>query len=431
MKTILSLLIFLSVTSFAQDENYGENPELCKEKLSIMVTYYRQKAYKDCLPSIRKLMEICPQASKNTYIIGERVYSMLIKETKDEALENKYVDTLILLYDMRMQYFSDKIEDYETMARKGATLGKYRTKDSYEEAYGILNKVVSEAPQVISAYELQIFMYLAKLMVQTKNIDCSVMLDHYFSSSDILSSKTGDDLGNYEKAHQKSIEYADKCLDCGLLDSVYTAGFESHKADTNWLDKGIKILMDKGCKSSTALLTLLETRFDSKPNSETASILGKYYLSTDRTKSETYLNKAIELENDSSKLVNHFLTKAKFHIAGDQYSTARNYASKALKIENNNAEALMLIGDAIAYSATTCKDLKFQGKEVYWIAVDYYNRAASVAVDENIKAAASKKASKFAAYFPEKGDLFLQSLNNGDSYNVGCWINANTTVRAR
>ena len=107
----LVVVFFSFLTSKAQDGFYGENPELCKEKISIMSTYYKQKAYLDALPSVRKVLEICPQASKNVYIIGEKIYRELLKTETNEAKKQGYVDTLELLLSNRLKYFADTPEE--------------------------------------------------------------------------------------------------------------------------------------------------------------------------------------------------------------------------------------------------------------------------------------------------------------------------------
>ena len=97
----------------------------------------------------------------------------------------------------------------------------------------------------------------------------------------------------------------------------------------------------------------------------------------------------------------------------------------------SNAKALIIVGDAIGYGAGSCKDLKFGGAEVFWVAVNYYSRAANVATDPEVKAKAQRKIAKNSAYFPAKNAIFLKSLNIGDSYEVGCWVNASTTIREK
>jgi len=52
-------------------------------------------------------------------------------------------------------------------------------------------------------------------------------------------------------------------------------------------------------------------------------------------------------------------------------------------------------------------------------------------VDGSVAATANTKITNAKGHFPKKQDCFFESMNDGDSYTVGCWINETTTVRTR
>lgn len=177
---------------------------------------------------------------------------------------------------------------------------------------------------------------------------------------------------------------------------------------------------------------MMEKRFESSPAAKTAIVLAQYFNSKqENDKASSYFDKAIELEKDNEKIVSYLIKKAKFQNRIGSYSGARATANKALAIDSKVAEAYIIIGDAISYGAGSCKDLKFKGAEVFWVAVDFYNKAAAVAEDAELKAKAVSKAAQSSKYFPLEKDIFLNTLNEGDSYEVGCWVNTTTTVRAK
>ena len=243
---------------------------------------------------------------------------------------------------------------------------------------------------------------------------------------------TNSKIKGYESLKKKSLEYASRCLNCELLDSLYTSNFEQNQNDTNWLDAGISLLYDKKCSSSEILVKMMEKRFESSPAPKTAIVLALYFGNKEEDeKALDYFDKAIVMQKDSIKLTKYLIKKAKFQNKIGNYPGARSTANKALAIDPKKAEACIVIGNAISYGASNCKTLKFGGPEVFWVAVDYYNKAASIAEDPEIKAKALKKAAKNSNYFPREQDIFLKTLNVGDSYQVGCWVNASTTIRAK
>ena len=65
---------------------------------------------------------------------------------------------------------------------------------------------------------------------------------------------------------------------------------------------------------------------------------------------------------------------------------------------------------------------------VFWVAVDMFSKAKRV--DPSIADKANENIGIYSKYFPSSEEIFFQGLKVGDSYQVGCWINASTTIRA-
>ena len=77
-----------------------------------------------------------------------------------------------------------------------------------------------------------------------------------------------------------------------------------------------------------------------------------------------------------------------------------------------------LIGDAIASMVGSCSDSPLQGREVYWLATDYYQRAKSV--DANVASKANTKISQVKKSYPTIDDLFTYGINEGKEITVKC-----------
>lgn len=90
--------------------------------------------------------------------------------------------------------------------------------------------------------------------------------------------------------------------------------------------------------------------------------------------------------------------------------------------------AYLLIGDLYAASSDDCGADDVMKKAVYWIAVDYYYKAKKV--DPEVAASANERIAAYSKYFPTKEEVFFRDLNDGDPYDIECWINESTTVRA-
>ena len=430
-----ALLSIIMMNAFAQDDNeakYGQNPDACKKALTTMTIYSKQEAYEDAARSFRICYSTCPESSKNIYIIGEKIMNHFIKKNKaNKEVRNLYVDSLLMVYDARLKYFpGDEKSQMKTLEKKGKTLAQYRINDAMEEAYQLLDSAVNYTFPKTKSSTATKYMYVTKVMNKKGKITCSEVINNYLKITNIVNANEGKK--GYDNLKDKAVSYADACLECDLLDSLYTADFEKNQLDTNWLDGGIELLSDKKCTSSGVLVKMMEKRFETSPAAKTAIVLASYFNSKQQNdKAAEYFDKAIDMQKDTAKLAKYHIKKARFQNKIGNYAGARSTANKALALDPKKAEAYLIIGNAIGYGAGSCKDLKFGGAEVFWVAVDYYNRAASMTDDADLKAKALKKAAKQSSYFPREQDIFLKTLNVGDTYQVGCWVNASTKIRAK
>ena len=99
-----------------------------------------------------------------------------------------------------------------------------------------------------------------------------------------------------------------------------------------------------------------------------------------------------------------------------------------LAINPNNGQAYLLHGDAIAAMSGACDDGALGARSVYWLAVDYYNRAKNV--DSSVDSVANKKIAQMKQQYPSKEDIFTFTKKEGESFTVPC-IGETTTIRAR
>ena len=66
-------------------------------------------------------------------------------------------------------------------------------------------------------------------------------------------------------------------------------------------------------------------------------------------------------------------------------------------------------------------------KAIYWLAVDYLNKAKSI--DPSVADKANSKIASYKKYFPTKEDCFFKGIKEGQTVEVGCWIGESTKAR--
>ena len=147
------------------------------------------------------------------------------------------------------------------------------------------------------------------------------------------------------------------------------------------------------------------------------------------SKAIDYYQKAIGSEEDPLKKADYyyqlaFIVNAKLN----QPEKARSYAQQAIKLKPAWGDPYILIGDAYAGSKDCFED-EFEKTTIYWAAVDKFMQAK--AVDASAAEKAHERIDTYSQYFPDVETIFFYSLQEGDSYTVGCWINETTKVRSR
>ncbi len=147
-------------------------------------------------------------------------------------------------------------------------------------------------------------------------------------------------------------------------------------------------------------------------------------------KAKDYYQNAIAAETDKELLSKYYYELGLLTFAKENnFQQARNYARKALENNPNYGNALILIGDIYAhYSKNYGKD-EFDHLSLYWLAVDYYEKAKRV--DPDVFAEANNKINTYRVYFPDKETLFFGGYQDGQTITFGSWINESTKVRAR
>jgi hypothetical protein len=108
---------------------------------------------------------------------------------------------------------------------------------------------------------------------------------------------------------------------------------------------------------------------------------------------------------------------------------ARKYALEAAGLNPGWGKPYILIGNLYASSSYICNENDLQQKSVFWIAVDQFMKAK--VIDTSLTLEANELIIKYTQYFPDAEDAFFYGINEGQEYNVDCWINEKTRVRIR
>ena len=432
LKYILFIgVFFLVLSGKSQDtDKFGANPEQCKMNASEYKEFVKQKDYVDAVRAWRKVFKECPKSYKSIYIDGAKIYKSFIKKEKDAVKKAALVDTLMMIYDQRVQYFGQKAYVF---GRKGADMYRYSKKKNYEEAYHLM-KFSIDSGKKIQAAVLQYYMTASARMYKNKKHDAGQVVQDFSLVSDklaILLEKEKDNAKKYarlKKAEENigKIFVATGAGSCDVLVAHFTPKFEAAPKDTDLLKTITKYLAKGECTDSKLFFDASVALYNLSPSSDAAYNIAKIAVKKKEfSKAIEFYKKAIEGESDNEKKANYYYELAVISL--NTPVSAREYIMKALALKPNWGEPYLFLGKLYAGSSSKCGESKFQKAAVYWLAVDQFKKAKSV--DPSVSAKANKLIATYKAYFPNKEDAFFYNVTEGSSYTIECWINRKTIAR--
>jgi len=438
----LAMIAGLSVSSkVAAQGKYGASPEdsvECIMNLSLYGEFYKQwksSGYKntsvnDAFGPWRQVFLNCPAARLGTYVDGVKMLTYYIKREKDEELKNAYIDTLMMVYDVRIENFG---KEGFVLGRKGVGLYQLRVTD-YEKAFEILTKSV-ELEGDASYPDVMVFLMRGtKKMIDEGKIEEDVIFDNYDLCSKIIevnieANKDNErKLSNWQNVRGNIDLIFEPFATCEAIIKIYSPKFQENPEDLKMLKKLTKLLDRKKCTDDQLYFDATVKLYDLDPSPESAYMIGKMLMKNQKySEAIDYLKEGDKLEDNETR-ADCFLYIAECYRIQNSYSSARTYALKSAGERPDDGNPYIIIGDMYAASTKNCGSNDLEKKAVYWVAVDKYRQAKRV--DPDIADIANDRINSYSIYFPIKDDIFFHGLNEGDEYFVECWINEKTTIRA-
>lgn len=440
--TMMATSLLLQPVAQAQKPSkFGATPEdslNCIMNLSLYTEFYKQwknsnyknTSVKDAYGPWRKVFTICPGIRLSTYVDGARMLSHFIKIEKDETRKNAYIDTLMMLYDRRIEYFD---KEGFVLGRKGVDLYTLRNKD-FEKAYDILYRSVELDGDQSSPDVLVFLMRASKKMVEESKASEDIIFDNYDICSKIIESNleasAGDDrsTANWENVKSNIDLIFEPFAHCEAIINIYSKKFKENPEDLKMLKKLTRLLDKKKCTEDPLYFQATVKLYELEPSPESAFLIGKMYLKNlEYSKAAEYLKEGEKL-NDSDDRADSYLFLAECYRNLNNFSLARTYALKSIGERPDNGNPYIMIGDMYAASNKMCGSNDLEKKAVYWVAVDKYMRARQV--DPEVAEVANARIRAYSVYFPQTEEIFFHNLHEGDEFTVDCWINEKTLVRA-
>lgn len=464
----MKFLQHLFVASFAflvmpfnshSQERYGETEEqqtLCKEALNIYKDYKKTKEYDEAYIQWRKACEVCPEtASEGLYVDGASFIGKQLKKVDEtDPRHAVLVDSLMYLYDKRMELFPSTKRSpnnrCEVLGRKAADFYDYN-KDEHMKAYEMFKESIECLKEASSATTLYKY-YTASFYTMKKALkgdeaaqsamrakmltDYLVLMDYVEAGIKSAQSEGKErDVKRYDKAKGNIETVFVAIADCADMVPVLEAAIAAEPENMDLKQKVLRLLNKKECSDNDLFLPVATAVYAVEPSAPAAYAIGIGFAKVSQLDSSfSYMEGAVNRCGDCSDQVTYLLKTGQIASALGRSSTAKSYARKVLDVDSDNADAYMLIGDAIAGSSASCNDGALGARSVYWVASDYY--ATAKRMNPELAELAGKKMFNMAKQFPTVDDIFTYGKQAGGSFTVpnkpGCPCSGETTtIRVR
>ncbi len=423
-KTLFLFVVSLLFSTGIFAQKYGDDSITCRGNLSTMSEFVNIKVFEYAYAPWQYCFHNCPASSKNIYIQGEKILEYKIDSAKSEVEKEAYIDTLLLLYDQRIEYFG---QEGKVLGKKGLDLLKYR-RDEIEVAYALLKKSTELDKTKVDEPVAATLITLSSILFKTAKIEADEMISNYLMAMEYLTAQ------RQTPKTKKAIESVEKnfsesgAADCDALIKIFTPKYEENKDNAEVLNKITELLKETDCQESELFANASESLFAVDPSAQAGANLALVFASKgELDKAKEYFVKSIEIETDNEKKANYYYRLAAIELEQKNYTEVKKDCNLAIKYKPNFGDAYLLIGNAYAASSQSCGSTNFEKASVFLAAIDKFIKAKSV--DPSVTEKANNLISKYSRYFPNKEDAFFEGYTNGDSYQVKCWINESTTIR--
>lgn len=423
------LICALLVSGFVHAQapvNWGEQADVAREKYALFVDFVKAGKYLKAVEPHNWLLENTPELSASLYQYGARVYEGLADKETDDTIKEGYQSKALKMYDLRIEYFG---EEAYVLNRKVIPAYKFYRKDRsrYPELYDLYNKAFELNGKEFFDNSLVAYMDAVRRHKLTGGeVSDDKVIEIYTAIMDVIDHKRS--LGKGLDKLDRIADQVDKLLagtidmDCDYV--VNTLGPKFEQSQDIKLAKKIFQLMLKGkCVDQPLAYEVAKVINDRDPSFGIAKFLGgRAVQEGDNEAASAFFNEAISLTEDNLQKADIYMSLARMDAQAGQRISARSNARKSLAFDPSSKEAYSLIGTLYMQSFDECKkgEKKTHDYAIFIAAHKMFELAGDVDNAMNVM-----------QYFPTIQDIFGDNYEEGQLYDVGCWINESVKLIRR
>ena len=433
--SVAAMALFASSTVSAQGK-FGPDSAECIKYLSYYTEYYKQKNYDSALPNWRKAYSLCPPTARYSMLSDGTTLlrNLITKNAKNAVYRAKLVDSLMTIYDQRVQYWPK----YAVSSLNNKALDMYNyMKNDPERLFAGLNDVVAQTKENTRANIFLFQLNTAIDLFHEGTVDAERVIGIYEDAIKYLGMMTPKN-DTEKRSIDKTIEDVESLFitshvaSCENLIALFGPRYEADPQNLDLAKTVVRMMgITEGCTDNDLFLNAVTTVYNLEPSHTSAYYLYKLYAGRgDVDNAVKYMEEAVAAEeSDVVTDGGYYYELAAFCFKNGKSAQAYAAAQKALELDPSIAgKAYMLMGTI--WGSIVCPGNDIEQRAKYWVAVDFMNKAK--AADEALAEDANGLIRQYSAYYPQTAEAFMYDFTNGQSYTVSCGgMRATTTVRTQ
>lgn len=428
---VLSVLMFCKETKAQCSEwSWPEDRKKAEEQVTLLQDAMRDKKYRQAVRPFNWIVRNAPRLNQSIYVQGANMFDALAGKEKDAGRKKIYIDSLLLVYDLRMAFCGDK---ENVLWRKALSAFKFLINgNDANKVLSIMDSVFSIYPNTVNDGLLLPYMQTIVINHQKfKTPNEEGILSRYdqlvsINDKKIKSSGTDTKLkAKLIKIRKDIDEWLFKVIkpDCNFVKTNLAPRYKQNPSDLTLAKRIFSYMLQGNCTEDPLWLETGEAIFASEKDFGLGKNIGLRYLTMENIKqAEVYFNESLTLSPNSKDSSDIFYYKGIIESKNLNKFKAREYYLKAITLDKTRKDAYERIGDLYFGSFDECaqKTRQADDRAIYIAAYAWYAKAGN-----------TKKMAMAKQLFPSREEIFVVNYQKGDRIKVDCWINEEVILQTR
>ena len=432
--TIIGLLFLGSSVTFAQSPPQGL-PEA--DAYSIFYENYRSDSYETAIEFGRWIWKGMPKEIEgySRFDLGTnlsrltKLYDEYAQTIEDPSVRTAYLDTTQMIYSKAFDNLSDEINLYEWHFNRGRFFQQNANyiDNGMAKAVADYKSAFEQDPETLTQ---QSDGYYLKIIIQNmasegNNEEALGLIEEAEQYDDGTLGDFFDDMrGDLFESNEERIAFYESKMAESPEDVEVLNALRDLYEEEEMLNKGQEIN---------------KKLYELNPNLENTRAVAEFAIkNANYADAIKYQKEALEKAQDANVKAEISLNLASAYMNQENLQQARRYARQAADLRSGWGAPYIMIGDIYAEAVNACtsgRKIERSDRAVYWLAIDYYNKAKNT--DSSSSANADRKINAYEPVLPTAEDIhFTSAWTEGESLKIdssinSCysWINESTTVR--